>query len=223
MTVQRRSALRVLGLAVLCCGLMTLIDGYIHPSYGVKSAVKIVLFLGLPLVLFREQKPLVSRFHAGKRGLLTSFGLGIGVYAVILAAYFVISGMGWYDFSGIVGQLSENAGVHRGNFLYISLYISFANSLLEEYFFRGWLFDGLVPLGTGVRWSLCCVLFALYHVAMMTGWFSPILFVLSMAGLAAGAAIFHWLNLRYDTLLTSWLVHMFANFAINTIGFLLMA
>ena len=222
MTAPRKTALWALALAIICCGLMALIDGYIRPSYGIKSAVKIVLFLCLPLALFRKQKPLFSRFRAEKRGLLTALGLGFGVYAVILAAYFLINGMGWYDFSGIVGQLSANAGVHPGNFLFISLYISFANSLLEEYFFRGWLFDGLAPLGSIARWSLCCGLFALYHVAMMTGWFSPVLFVLAMTGLAAGAAIFHWLNLRYDTLLTSWLVHMFANFAINTIGFLLM-
>ena len=119
----RKAALRALVLAVICCGLMALIDGYIRPSYGIKSAVKIVLFLCLPLALFRKQKPLFSRFRAEKRGLLTALGLGFGVYAVILAAYFLIDGMGWYDFSGIVGQLSANAGVHRGNFLYISLYI----------------------------------------------------------------------------------------------------
>lgn len=223
MTAPKKTALRALALAVVCCGLMAVIDGYVRPSYGVKSAVKIALFFCLPLVLFRGQKPLFSRLRASKRGVFTVLGLGLGVYAVILAAYFVIANMGWYDFSGIVGQLSENAGVHRGNFLYVSLYISFVNSLLEESFFRGWLFDSLRPLGEAARWGLCCGLFALYHVAMMTGWFSPVLFALAMAGLAAGAAIFHRLNERFGTLLPSWLVHMFANFAINTIGFLLMA
>lgn len=222
MTAETKRALRALALAAACCGLMALIDGYIRPSYSVKSAMKILLFLCLPSLLFREQKPLFSRLRADRRGIFTALGLGLGVYAVIMAAYFIIGGMGWFDFSGIVGQLSANAGVHRGNFLYVSLYISFANSLLEEFFFRGWLFDCLCPFGEIPRWSLCCGLFALYHVAMMTGWFSPLLFALAMVGLAAGAAIFHWLNQRFDTLLPSWLVHMFANFAINTIGFLLM-
>lgn len=222
MTAEKKTALRALALAVICCGLMALIDGYVRPSYGMKSAVKILLFLCLPILLFREQKPLFSRLQADKRGIFTALGLGLAVYAVILAAYFIIAGMGWYDFSGIADQLSANAGVHRDNFLYVSLYISFVNSLLEEFFFRGWLFDSLRPFGEMPRWSLCCGLFALYHVAMMTGWFSPVLFALAMVGLAAGAAIFHWLNRRFDALLPSWLVHMFANFAINTIGFLLM-
>ena len=222
MTDEKKRAFRALALAIFCCGWMALTDGYIRPSYGIKSAIKILLFLCLPLLLFREQKGLFPRLRAAKRSIFTALALGLGVYAVILSAYFTIAGMGWFDFSGIVEQLSANAGVRRDNFLYVSLYISFANSLLEEFFFRGWLFDNLHPFGEPARWSLCCGLFALYHVAMMTGWFSPVLFALAMIGLAAGAAIFHWLNQRFDTLLPSWLVHMFANFAINTIGFLLM-
>ena len=64
--------------------------------------------------------------------------------------------------------------------------------------------------------------FALYHVAMMTGWFSPLLFLLVMAGLAAGGIIFNRLNEKLETICASWIVHMFANFAINTVGFILM-
>lgn len=222
MSREKTGARHSLLLAAACCAGMAVVDGVIRPPYGVKSAIKIVLFLALPLLL-RKAVPPHKLLRARKQGLLTALGLGLGVYGVILGAYFLISGLGWYDFSGIVEQLSANAGVNRGNFLAVSLYISFVNSLLEEYFFRGFLFGELKPLSPAVRWGVCCGLFALYHVAMMTGWFSPALFALAMAGLAAGAAIFHWLNLRYDTLLVSWLVHMFANFAINTVGFLLMA
>ena len=64
--------------------------------------------------------------------------------------------------------------------------------------------------------------FSLYHVAMMIGWFSPALFLLVMAGLMAGGMIFNYLNEKLDTIYCSWLTHMFANFAINTIGFILL-
>ena len=57
---------------------------------------------------------------------------------------------------------------------------------------------------------------------MMLGWFSPVLFLLALTGLAAGGMIFNFLNEKAETIYCSWLVHMFANFAINTIGFLLM-
>ena len=33
--------------------------------------------------------------------------------------------------------------------------------------------------------------------------------------------LFNWLNERYQNLYASWMVHMFANLAINTVGLLL--
>ena len=57
---------------------------------------------------------------------------------------------------------------------------------------------------------------------MMTGWFSPWLFGLVLVGLTVGGIVFNLLNRWTGTIYCSWLVHMFANFAINTIGFILL-
>jgi hypothetical protein len=56
----------------------------------------------------------------------------------------------------------------------------------------------------------------------MIGWFNIGLFALVLVGLAAGGAIFNYLNEKHESVYTSWFVHMFANFAINTIGFILL-
>lgn len=56
---------------------------------------------------------------------------------------------------------------------------------------------------------------------MMIGWFKLDVFLIVMAALFAGGIIFNYLNEKSETLYPSWLVHMFANFAINTIGFML--
>ena len=61
----------------------------------------------------------------------------------------------------------------------------------------------------------------IYHVGMTSGWFNPLIYALSMVGLAAGACIFNFLNKRCENIYPSWLVHMCANFAINTVGFIL--
>ena len=63
--------------------------------------------------------------------------------------------------------------------------------------------------------------FALYHVAMMIGWFSLPIFIIVMAGLFAGGLIFNYLNEKSGTVYPSGLLHMCANFAINTVGFIL--
>jgi ABC-type xylose transport system permease subunit len=55
----------------------------------------------------------------------------------------------------------------------------------------------------------------------MTGWFSVPVFIITLSGLFAGGLIFNFLNEKSNNIYTSWFVHMFANFAINIIGFML--
>ena len=223
MDTARKSRLWIIAAAVICCGGMALVDGVLRPGYALKSAIKIGLFLLIPFLLSRVERDLdfgaIFRFH--KRGFLTALGLGIGIYAVILGAYFLIGP--YFDFSNIAGSLTRNAGVTKDNFLYVSLYISFVNSLLEEFFFRGFLFTNLKKSGPrNFAYCFSALTFALYHVAMMIGWFNLWLNLLVMVGLAVGGVIFNWLNEKQDCIYVSWLVHMFANFAINTIGFMLL-
>ena len=202
---------------------MAVVDGIIQPPYALKSVIKILLFLGLPLgtSLLCKDVAYGSLFRFRKKGFAIALGLGLGLYALILGAYFLVGR--FFDFSAIVGSLSQNAGVTRDNFLFVSLYISFVNSLLEEFFFRGFVFTNLKGLQSRrLAYLFSAGVFSLYHVAMMVGWFSPLLFLLVMAGLFVGGLIFNYMNERLDTIYCSWLTHMFANFAINTIGFLLM-
>ena len=55
----------------------------------------------------------------------------------------------------------------------------------------------------------------------MSNWFSPYLFILALTGLFVGGLIFDYINDKSENIYNSWLVHMFANFAINTIGFIM--
>ena len=219
---MNRKHLTIILAAIFCCAVMSLIDGVIRPGYAVKSAIKIALFLGIPVLLALKDRGLaaLTLFRFPKKGLLAAYALGAGVYAVILGGYFLIRPFS--DFSGIAGKLTQNAGVTRENFLYVSLYISFVNSLLEEFFFRGFLFTNLKTKGNLFANLFSAAVFAAYHVAMMAGWFSPVLFVLVMAGLTVGGMLFNGLNDKFGGICVSWLVHMCANFAINTIGFILL-
>lgn len=221
--MKQKSLFRLLALMLFACAIMAVVDGILQPGYIVKSAIKIVLFALLPLLFSRWDANLdvKSFLKPQKRGLLISLALGVMLYGVILGAYFLIGP--YFDFSAIAGSLTQNAGVTRDNFLYVSLYISFINSFLEEFFFRGFLFSNLKGLlGRGNAYLFSALLFSFYHVAMMIGWFSPFLFVLVMVGLLVGGMIFNRLNESLDSIYASWLTHMFANFAINTIGFMLL-
>ena len=221
--MKKRSTMLVLAVTVLCCLAMALVDGVLRPGYALKSAIKVAVFMLIPLIASRIDGRVLylPLLRPKKKGLLPAIALGVGIYGVILGGYFLVSP--FFDFSRIAGALTENAGVTKANFLYVSLYISFANSFLEEFFFRGFVFFNLKRFsGRKLAYIFSAAAFSLYHVAMMIGWFSPVLFLLVMAGLVVGGMIFNWLNEKLDTIYCSWLTHMFANFAINTIGFMLL-
>lgn len=216
-----KKQISVMVAAAACCGVMALVDGVIQPGYAVKSFIKICVFAVVPFLLthFYSLTPIREIFRVRKKGFVAALGLGIGIYALILGGWLVIRR--WVDFSGIAGNLTASAGVTAENFLYVSLYISFVNSLLEEFFFRGFCFSNLKE-NRRLAYFFSALAFTLYHVAMMIGWFSIWLYALVLIGLFIGGLIFNFLNEYNDCIYVSWLTHMCANFAINTIGFILL-
>ncbi len=221
MTDKKRTTLMV-AVILIFCSIMALVDGVLHANYFTKSAVKLVLFLLLPAAysLWDKKLRIKPLFQLHKRSLLLSLGLGILLYFLILGGYLCLKNV--FDFSAITGALTGNIGVTADNFVFVSLYISFVNSLLEEFFFRGFAFLTLKRIAAPrFAYLFSAAVFSLYHVAMMTGWFSLGVFALVLVGLFFGGLLFNYLNDKSKSIYPSWLVHMFANFAINTIGFML--
>lgn len=203
---------------------ITLIDGFVQPNYFVKIPIKIVFFLALPMLFFlknkEELKDLKKLFTFKKKGLLHAFLLAVGVYAVILVGYFLTRNV--IDYSNVTASLTGGMGITADNFIFVSLYISLMNSLLEEFFFRGFGFITLKKYSSRkTAYIFSSVMFAVYHIGMLFSMFSFPVLLLLLAGLIAGGCIFNFLNEKNENIYPSWFVHMFANFAINTIGFIL--
>ena len=217
-----KKAVVMVTLIILFCAFMAVVDGVFKADYFIKSIIKFVLFLILPAIysLFDKDIKVKNVFKPKKKGLKQSFVLCISVYVIILGGYFLLKDV--FDFSSITTSLTNNIGVTGKNFIFVSLYISFVNSLLEEFFFRGFAFITLKRItGRKFAYLFSAAMFSIYHIAMMIGWFDMGVFLIVMAGLFAGGLIFNYLNEKSSTIYPSWLVHMFANFAINTIGFIL--
>ena len=212
------SALFVFSLAVTC------IDAFVHPPYFSKIPIKILFFLVLPILYFVFNKEALSDFKSlfrfRKKGLGLSLLLGVGIYAVIVGGFFLTRGV--FDYSGVTKSLTEGMGITKDNYIYVALYISFMNSFLEEFFFRGFGFILMKKYTCRTfAYIFSPVLFAFYHVGMTAAMFQPILLVLILAGLIAGGFIFNYLNEKNENIYSSWFTHMFANFAMHTVGFVL--
>lgn len=203
---------------------ITFIDAFVHPNYFVKIPIKILFFLALPMLFFVKNKEGLKDFKKlfafKKDGILKALLLGAGVYAVIVGGYFLTRSV--IDFSNVTSSLTEGMGITAKNFIFVSLYISLMNSFLEEFFFRGFGFITLKKYTTRkVAYVFSSTLFAIYHVGMLVGMFEFWALLLLLLGLIIGGCIFNYLNELNDNVYPSWFVHMFANFAINTVGFIL--
>lgn len=205
----------------LCCVAMSAIELIFTPTYFVKAAIKLALFVIIPmtLVLIRKETKMLRFFKPNKKTLLPMLGFGVLMYGFIIGAYFLLGK--YFNLSGITSSLDE-IGVTKQNFIFVALYIAVCNSFLEEFIFRGFGFIGLSEK-LGTKWA--CVFsafcFALYHITMMIGWYSVGLTALIIFALFVGGVILNILDSKCKTVYPAWIVHVFANLAINTIGMIL--
>ena len=221
---QTRKSLYLILAVILCSVAMTLVDGVLQPPYMVKSAIKVVLFLLVPAIYFisnREERiALKGILVPNRKSLLIALGLGVVLYGIIVGGYFLLRNS--FDFSGIAGKLTADTGVSAENFLWVSLYISLVNSFLEELFFRGFGFLLLGRVGSQkLAFVFSALMFALYHSCMTLGYYHFGIFALILFALFVAGCFFNALGAKSKSIYPSWFVHMFANFGINTVGFIL--
>jgi len=210
--------------SILACILMFAIERFISPSYLIKSAIKLVVF-SLPIILytkrfgFRSIRNQFSNLKFSKLKLIFIFA--ICVYFFIISLFFLLKD--YIDLDVIRNNLLAKENITASNFVYVSLYISFVNSFLEELFFRGFMFLSLTKSGSRrFAYLISSLVFSLYHVAIISAWFNIWIFILIIVGLMFVGYIFNYITEKLDSFLASWIVHIFANLAINTIGFMML-
>ncbi len=203
---------------------MNIVDIFIKPGYFYKSLIKILLFGTAPAIYFvinkNERYNLKKLFRFDKKSIKIPFILGLSAYIVIVGGYLLLKK--YLDFSQITANLAADVGVTASNFIWVSLYISFCNSFLEEFFFRGFGFLILknhVNRNFALIFSAC--VFAFYHIGMTLGWVNIFLYCLGFAGLVVGGMIFSISDEKSGSIFPSWIMHIFINFGINTVGLML--
>ena len=221
MKSNTKKSILMITLIVVICIAMAIIETIIEPAYFVKSILKIVLFLFLPLVFMKLQKQRVfaDTFSLNKKRILKLLGLGLIIYVIIMAAFFITKRI--FNYSSLVNSLSADQKVSQNSFILIALYISFCNSLLEEFLFRFVAFIKLSEYTTkNVAYIFSSCMFALYHIAMIGSSFPVSLLLLALVGLAVGGGIFNYVDDKSRNIYNSWIIHMFADFAIMTIWYI---
>jgi len=107
-------------------------------------------------------------------------------------------------------------------YVLFGLFISLAHSLLEEYYWRWFVFGGLrrlVPVSAAI--AISSLGFMSHHVVVLAtyfGWGSPATWLFSLA-VALGGAVWAWIYHRSGSLYGPWLSHLFVDIAIFVVGY----
>jgi uncharacterized protein len=204
----------MIGIFIFISFFFFLIESTLAINYWQKSFMKIALFVVVPLIISCKS----HRFSKiDYMALFKSLLLGLIIYVAIIGGFVIIQALISLDM--IRESLLAQVNVNRDNFIFVALYISFINSWIEEFFFRDFGYFKIKPiLGKYMSMILSSLLFAIYHISIVKDWAHPLLVVLAILGLFFVGIFFILLNERNQNILSSWMVHMFANLAINTIG-----
>lgn len=191
-------------------------------TYGV---VKTIQF-GLPAVWVL----LVQREHPafrppGSWSLIVGVLFGVAVAAaMIVLYYFVLNPAGLFAGpSAAVRTKVTSFGISSPlAFLLFGVFVSAIHSLLEEYYWRWFVFG---QLARGCRLPTAILIsslgFAAHHVLVLSlyfGWTAPLTWLFSLA-IAIGGACWAWLYYKSDSLAAPWLSHALVDAAIFAIGY----
>lgn len=185
-------------------------------SYFLKSALKVILFVVIPFLLLGKKKFLKLFSLKPKKLRALSFLTGFSILIVVLMTYYILSE--FINLGLIAQDLRENVGITAIDFLYISIYLTLFNSIVEEFFFRGFLF--FENFGSRkLKYIFSAGLFSIYHIGIFIMWFKWYIFLLALFGLFLGGIIFALLNEKNKTIINGWIVHIFADLAIIFVGY----
>lgn len=195
-------------------------------AYGIGKVVQFAF--PLVFVLFARRERLAFR-GIETSGLILAVGFGLIVSGSMLVLYhFWLKPAGF--FAGEVtkevrGKL-ESFGVDSlGAYAVLAIFYSLVHSLLEEYYWRWFVFGrlkNLTPLTAAV--AISSIGFAAHHVLVLAkyfGWGSPATWLFS-AGVAVGGVVWAIVYQRSKSLLGPWLSHLLVDAAIFAIGWDLM-
>jgi membrane protease YdiL (CAAX protease family) len=181
---------------------------------------------GLPLawVLFVQRQRLRWSWPT-TAGLPIAAGFALVVAAAMLLLYYQVLGpAGFFAVPAeeVRRKVAQFAVTSATGFALMGLFYSLVHSLLEEYYWR-WFVFGQLRRGFSL-WpavAISSIAFTAHHVIVLAryfGWDSPTTW-LFVAGVGIGGAVWAWLYDRTQSLYGPWLSHLIVDAAIFWIGY----
>ncbi len=152
-----------------------------------------------------------------RRSLGIAGGLGLAAIVIFWTAYFLFGGL-LLDKENIAQSIGRQFIVNANTVLFVAPITIFLNSLVEEFFYRGFAFGLLVRRNRVLGYLLPAVAFTVQHVFFFWFWLAWIPFCLATVGLIVFALVLQWLYERGDSIVAPWTVHICGDVAMMGIA-----
>jgi len=156
------------------------------------------------------------------RYLSVAVGLGILALLIFWVAYFSLRGLLKIDEDLIVRSIGEQFGVTKNNVLFVTPLTIFFNSLLEEFFHRGFSFGLLVKKNRWLGYLLPATVFTVQHILFIYQWSTPLKLIIAVVALFVFALVLQRIYEKAQSLVTPWVIHIFGDIAMMGIAVWLM-
>lgn len=208
--------------SLIIVGILYTVEQYLMVNYLFKTLSKIILFIIIPYIYIKYVKKKSIKNALNLKGMNKkqfSYGIIFGIlcFIIVIIAYLIFKK--FIDFKGILNEMQNKSQITPANFIFVGLYITFVNSFLEEYFFRGYIFLNLYEKGNKIgAYIFSSLLFSLYHLTIFKSWFDLQIMFLVLFGLFSVGILFNILDTKSRNFINSWIVHILADSAIILIG-----
>ncbi|HEY2838562.1 MAG TPA: CPBP family intramembrane glutamic endopeptidase [Pirellulales bacterium] len=221
-------ALAMLPLAVIVCQLIAF-AAMLEPTESVSpiqySIYKLAFILPPLWYCWRNHVGLfrdVFKFRNWRNGLPVAIGLGLVGAAIFLGVYFTVGDL-LIDKNAVVEKIDNQFGVNRTTVMLVAPFTVLLNSLLEEFFYRGFSFGLLVRRNRALGYLLPAVTFTAQHVLFIYHWAPWYSLLIGVVGLFVFALIVEWLYERYDTIVAPWVAHGCCDIAMMAIAAMMLS
>ena len=211
----------VLTYAIACLIILYIVEQVLMTPYIIKTIIRVPMFTLFPFMI--QQRLLKSKISLGIKRSEQKYTLfwSIFVFVLIIAAAFFLKS--FIDTEAISSDFGNRMQLSRKSMIIAGIYTIFVNSFIEEYFFRGFIFQELLKQGwMKSAYFISSAAFAIYHVSIIEAWFSLWLMLVMLLGLFAGGLLFAYFVKKTGSIVASWLIHVSADLALVLFGFLVL-
>ncbi len=159
----------------------------------------------------------IFRWQNWRNDLGLAMLLGPVAAAVFLGLYAVLGPL-VIDKQAIAAKIHQQFSVSAGTVLLIAPFTILINSLVEEFFYRGFAF-GLIASRRPVLGTLLpAAVFTVQHLMFAYHWVGPGMIALGVVALFVFSLIAQALYAKADSIVAPWIVHIFGDLAMMAIA-----